>query len=305
MSRIDLEKAHPIPAPLALWIEPTNVCNFKCVFCPESLPDFSARAGYHQHMKADLWLKIESQLRAIRPKVIRFFHEGEPFLNRALFHMMRQARESCDRIEVTTNGSLLRRDAGRVIQSGCTLVRVSVYGMGPEFQVITGQHGHFTAEDILGNVAILKTVRGTKELPKIVCKLMVPNASDSILDAFHYLYAPFADELEYLDKLHNWGGSLVQIGSVPVRKVCPMPFYTMAIKANGAVSVCCADWDNRLQVGDANTEDLLDIWRGDKFAEIRTAHWCGQRALIPSCRDCTAFYDYPDSLDGHLTPRTE
>jgi len=38
--RVSLRDTVPLRAPFALYVEPTNICNFKCVYCPESFSDF-------------------------------------------------------------------------------------------------------------------------------------------------------------------------------------------------------------------------------------------------------------------------
>ena len=43
--RIDLVEMSPLPAPMAIYLEPTNICNFRCVYCPESFDDFKERTG--------------------------------------------------------------------------------------------------------------------------------------------------------------------------------------------------------------------------------------------------------------------
>lgn len=42
--RIDLVSSIPLAGPLAVYVEPTNLCNFKCVFCPESFANFKEQS---------------------------------------------------------------------------------------------------------------------------------------------------------------------------------------------------------------------------------------------------------------------
>ena len=298
-ARLNLEEAHPLPFPLALWIEPTNVCNFKCGFCPESLPEFRERAGYYQHMPTELWGKIARDVTDLgRPKVIRFFHEGEPLLNKNLPAMIQAAGGLTDRTEVFTNGSLLIDRAPALAASGLTYLKVSVYGT-------TDKEFRDFARTGFGPVAIMEGIRQLRELragsaPFIHARLMMPEPTQEQVARFHRQYDSLADRADTMEAVVNWAGSLVHLGAVPMRQVCPMPFYTLAIKANGKVSVCCADWDNRLVVGDVNRTSLREIWQGPALKVIQDTHWSGNRSALEPCRNCTSFYGYPDNLDGHL-----
>jgi MoaA/NifB/PqqE/SkfB family radical SAM enzyme len=313
--RIDLEKTHPLPFPLAIWIEPTNICNFKCGFCPESLPGYAEQSGYYQHMPMELWAKIVRDLHGLgRPKVIRFFHEGEPLLNKNLPAMIQAAQGTLtDRTEVFTNGSLLQLRASQLVAAGLSLIRVSVYGLTPEdFREVAGIDCE--PSEIIEGISLLRSLRKAigRESPRIHAKLMMPGAGAKQIAIFQEQYGGIADETSAMDAPHNWGGSLIQIGAAPpTRKVCPMPFYTLAIKANGLVTVCCADWRNALAIGDVKRHSLKQIWQGETvdgathlklppLQRVQELHWQGRRAELHPCRTCTSFFDYPDDLDGHL-----
>lgn len=303
--RLDLEKAHPLPFPLAIWLEPTNVCNFKCSFCPESFPDYGKQAGYYQHMKFTLWQKLARDIAELgRPKVIRFFHEGEPLLNRQLSCMIEEANQLTDRTEVFTNGSLLIDRAPGLVSARLSYLKISVYGVTGEDYWDFAQ-AHCTPGTVIEGVKQLRSLRRDDGLPFIHVKLMLPNSTPGIKgrqERFREQYQGLADQIDVMDDAHNWGSSLVQIGQAPsVRTVCPMPFYTMAIKANGLVTVCCADWKNELAVGDAAVRSLKEIWEGLPLKKIQALHWQGRRKELTPCRDCTAFADYPDNLDRHLS----
>jgi len=43
--RTSLRDAVPLRAPFTIYVEATNICNFKCVYCPESFDDFEQRSG--------------------------------------------------------------------------------------------------------------------------------------------------------------------------------------------------------------------------------------------------------------------
>ncbi len=48
---------------------------------------------------------------------------------------------------------------------------------------------------------------------------------------------------------------------------CLMPWYSLVVKASGAVPVCCVIQANEL--GNLNNRSLAEIWRGDSFQQVR------------------------------------
>ena len=91
---------------------------------------------------------------------------------------------------------------------------------------------------------------------------------------------------------------MVQLGGRPEKLVCPFPFYELAVKANGDVTVCCVDWRGDLTVGNIHFESLQDIWAGPRLAELRRVHLEGQRSKLVACRDCNVLNACPDNLDS-------
>jgi len=302
--RINLAEAIPLPAPLSLFVEPTNVCNMKCSFCPESFPDYSTSAGYYQKMDKNTWDLLADQLLTwgITPKALRFYGLGEPLLNPLTPAMMRESIlwGIADRIELTTNGSLLGLRAEEIIRSGLDYLRVSVYGTTNEqYRQVTGSR--YTADDIRQSVATFHTLRKRmgRDKPHIAIQYTTSNGD---AEELHRQYDGIADDV-FVEPVHNWGssdGRLIQLGASlkTEKQVCPKPFYELVVKANGDVSCCCVDWDGQLAIGNILKNSLKEIWEGQLLREIQQVHLAGERSKLVSCRDCTFIYKQPDDLDS-------
>jgi radical SAM protein with 4Fe4S-binding SPASM domain len=296
--RIDLASSIPLPAPFVLFVEPTNVCNFKCPICPESFPNYEQQAGYYQKMKAETWRNVLKSLRGwCKLKTIRFYHTGEPLLNGDLGNMIREAHAVSERTEVTTNASRLNRTwAVALIAAELDYLRISVYGTTAEaYQRETGNPG-CTPLSTLFNVSELRKERDARRAlkPHIHAELVTSEPGQE--DAFLTQWRDVADSTG-VKALHNWGDSLVSVGSKSTKLVCPFPFYELAVKSNGDVSVCCVDWSNQLVVGNVNRESLREIWEGPRLKELRDTHLAGRRDKLVACRDCNVLDTCPDDLD--------
>jgi radical SAM protein with 4Fe4S-binding SPASM domain len=312
--------ADPVPVPMAFHVEPTNVCNFRCGICPEALSDYKGRAGYYSYMSPETWEIVRPQLAAMHPEVVRFYHIGEPLLNPRLGEMIASVRNDIKRLEITTNGSLLTEQRGvELIEAGITQMSVSVYSTTDEgYRRATGSR--FTLRQIIGNLASFRRVRDNLRAcnVEIVARLVSENPWDFIGQAivFRKLFSPLADKV-LVKIIHNWtGGEFINIDNVPPERYgvpgkpvgaedihpdptrpCSIPFYQLAIKANGVVTVCCADWENALALGDLTKGDTLEsIWAGEKLRRLQVAHATGRRCDIPACKDCTVLLEYPDEV---------
>ena len=82
--RNNLRDVVPLDTPYALFIDPTNFCNFHCSFCPRNLECFHEYAGKYVHMDMGLYKKIISDIKMFpqKLKVVRLYFLGEPLLNR-------------------------------------------------------------------------------------------------------------------------------------------------------------------------------------------------------------------------------
>ena len=131
--RIDLAQSIPLDVPLTIYVEPTNVCNLSCDFCPQSLEDYKERAGYHQHMPLQLFASLMEEIKAMRIRSLKLYFFGEPLMHPDIGEMCRLAAAACDRVELTTNLiPLTPAKARAIIKSGIHYIRVSWYGEKPE-----------------------------------------------------------------------------------------------------------------------------------------------------------------------------
>lgn len=120
-----------------LHIEVTNVCNFKCEFCPDAT--MQRRRG---HMDLALLEKILDQVAAQGiTRLVAFHLMGEPLLYPHIFTAFQMATERRIPVHLTTNGSTfaLKPDhSQRLINAGVAKVTVSLQTPDPKTYHIRG-----------------------------------------------------------------------------------------------------------------------------------------------------------------------
>lgn len=314
-NRQPLEKIIPLEMPLSLYIEPTNLCNFKCIMCPLSFPDYRKIVDYSGNLSMDLYTKIINDIKKMgKLKSLKLYCDGEPLLNKNIVKMVRLAKknEISERIEITTNGSLLKKDISvELIESGLDYLRISIPSVieKRKFEITQSKISFNQIFNNIKNFRHLRDKLGCK-LPFIYVKMIDTFGPENKI--FRNMYQGIADEV-FIEPPMNWDGQKNFIGNLytnkrtkktlfpplkVVKKVCPFHFYSLVIKCNGDVVACCVDWSKGTKIGNVKEKSLSEIWTGEHLREFRKMHLEGQRAENESCRNCTFLYTSPDNIDN-------
>jgi radical SAM protein with 4Fe4S-binding SPASM domain len=307
----------PLPVPFTIYIEPTNVCNFSCSYCPHSFDDYRERAGGLSSLTVESCAKVLDEIATMgRLRTLNFYMLGEPYANRSLpaFIAMAKERDVADRIIVTTNGTLLNEQmANETIASGLDFLRISIYGSTAERQREVTR-SKIPLDRIIANIRQLRLMREAMGVfkPYIYCKMI--DSGDAAENAnFLKIFAPLSDEIE-IEAAMNWNldedeHSLSGLNSalqktthlLQAKSACPFPFYTLVINADLRVSVCCVDWEKATTIGNLATQSLKDIWNGEALRDFQLTHLAGERHTIEACRNCSYLHTAPDWIDD-LSP---
>jgi radical SAM protein with 4Fe4S-binding SPASM domain len=280
--RLDLAKVVPLRSPLTVHIEPTNVCNFNCSFCPVSRDDYAEQSGFYERMSMELYRKIVSDLKSFEQlRALKFYFLGEPFLNPDLVEMVQIANQEklAERIEITSNGSLL---CDGIVTSGLDYLRVSIYSP-QRSQITRNVERIFRLRNQLG-----------QEKPFIAVKYMPDGPNDR--DQFLETYDGIADE-SIIEGYHNWASTIVMAPPTK-KKNCPFPHYMMILRANGDVVPCCVDWNAKLKIGNVKDRSLREIWDGRTREKLVNIMVSGGRESISQCEMCDLPETTPDNLDS-------
>ena len=130
--RVPLEQAVPLPAPFVVYIEPTNLCNFRCRFCPTSDKPLLKQVGRPGgRMDFGLFCKIVDDLRGFgtKLKLLSLYKDGEPLVHDRFVDMVRYARQAeiSERIWTKTNGARLEPELNaRLAEAGLDMICISV-----------------------------------------------------------------------------------------------------------------------------------------------------------------------------------
>lgn len=308
--RQSLQDLIPLAAPFVIYIDPTNLCNFRCKFCPTSDEELLRSVNRPKKiMPLDLYSKIIDDIARFdaKLKLLSLYKDGEPLLNPNFSEMVRLAKNAdiAERIWTKTNGSLLKPELNRkMIDAGLDHICISIEAVSSQgYLDIAGIDIDYAA--LVSNIEDLYLHRGNCE---IYVKIADVNLTDQQKAKFYSDFQPISTHIG-IEKLMGWSNSGVKdftLGTNPEtydglpftdKEVCAYPFYVMAVNSDGTVSVCGNDWSQQTVVGDATKQSLQDIWHGEHLYQFRIMMLNKDRKLNKACGECYYLRIVPDNID--------
>jgi Predicted Fe-S oxidoreductases len=306
--RHKLEEVIPLGMPYVLFIEPTNLCNMHCQFCPTGDKKLK-KMRPNGTMSWEAYSKIILDIQEFGEKLkrINFYKDGESLINKRFCDMVKLAKEKeiSESLWLKTNGLLLNPELNqKMIDSGLDMIGISVSHITSEgYKRISDVHIDY--EKFKSNI---KDLYNRRNGCKIYIKMADTGLTQSDKDKF---YNDFGDRSDYvaIEGLHGWSMSGIKdftlgtetktFDGLPFTSkiVCPWPFYELAINWNGSVSLCNEDWIHETVVGDINKESLKDIWHGDRLYEMQKMMLEGRRSVNKVCANCFYLTCAPDNID--------
>lgn len=313
--RVKLADAVPLSTPFTLNIFPSNLCNFKCRYCAQSLGREALRREYDlppQNMSLELMERVVRQAAEFpKPfKLVSMMGHGEPLCNPSLPQMIRLVKEAgiAERVDIITNASLLTPEySDRLLEAGLDVLRVSLQGLSAEKYWETSR-AKVDFEEFFQNLAYFYRRRGSCRLYVKVVDAALAEGEDEV---FFRRFGPVTDRM-FIDRIKPvYSGvayterernlSVDRYGNRHEKRlVCPQPFYMLSVWANGDVAPCDALY-KACPLGNVATSTLRAMWESEKRRSFCRLHLEGRRAQDPACAQCCAPDDVQheaDVLDG-------
>jgi radical SAM protein with 4Fe4S-binding SPASM domain len=251
--------------PEIVQIESTNICNARCVFCPRD--EMHRRQGV---MDEALYRKVVDECAALGIRHVRLHNFGEPFVDRQLASKVAYAKQrGIAEVGVISNGSLLDETVARaVVEAGLDAINISVDASGRE--VFERTRVGLKYDKVITNIERLVRIRADlgRTHPKLILSFVRQGDGDEER-AFIERWRSVADKI-HITEIHNWAGTLNRQSDV--RYPCYRQWLTFTVLWDGRVSLCCADFDGKVTLGDLRTSSIRDIWESERYRAVRREH---------------------------------
>lgn len=308
VAELRLNVARPGSLPPYLKIEPTPLCQMACPGCAHGDRSVKKQLSVPREQ-----LRLDDFAKAIAPLSRTAFGvslslRGEPLLGKDLLPIIEYAHSKNLAVSFPSNLAMKLNPerTARLVKSGVDSIYVSLDGAT---QLTYDQYrlgGDFDL--VLRNVTAIAEAKVAlrRTRPRLIWKFVIfeHNRHEVPWVRKHYRRLGF-DGYELVEDYDSKTAKDAQRAHnerlVSKRRGCYWAWHTMTLRADGVVTPCCIGQHN-FGLGNARTADMGDIWRGERYAQLRHGFSTMQRQdLHPICARCLGVAGERDEL--RLSPR--
>lgn len=279
-----------VPFPLYLLIEPTSICNLRCVMCFQIDKSFGGEKAFMGRMNLDLFRKVIDQAHQGGTKAITLASRGDPTLNKDLVRMLEYMKGKFLEIKINTNGILLNDELSRsILANEVTDLVFSIDSYERENYERIRQKAKF--DRVVLNVKRFMKIR-EDEFPNNRTTVRVSGVKvdqEQDKDKFNQFWGQLVDYTSLTDLQERW--DTYNNSELPSNMLLPCGdlFERMYVWWDGKVNPCDVDYKSTLQVGNIQHQTIEEIWNGPAYSELREKHLNGLRNEVSVCAKCDSW----------------
>lgn len=289
--------------PYTVSIEPTFLCNLRCPECPTGAGMIRRENPY---IDIEVYQEFIDEIKNTTLYLLLYF-QGEPFMNKDIFRMIKYASERKIYTVISSNGQFLNDEISRkIVQSGLDRLIISVDGT---------DQATFEKYRVGGNLG--KIIDGTRYLnthrkenndikPEIIFQFLVFRHNEAQVKVFKkFARESGADRAwiksaqvinpdkvlqtipgnplysRYLDDQ----GSEIKIKN-RLKNQCTRLWRTCVVTTDGNVVPCCFDKEAKYIMGNIKETVFREIWNSERYMEFRK-RILSDRGQTDMCNNCT------------------
>ena len=271
--------------PPCLQIEPTSICNYRCVFCYQTDRHFTEKNSRHMGvMSLDMFKRVVDQAEG-RCEAISLASRGEPLICPEVDRMLDYASGKFLALKLNTNASFLDGEKSHaILQADINTLVFSVDAVSePEYSRLRvgGKLEH-----VLRNIALFRDIRA-KCYPKSrtitrVAGVRVAGTPD--LDQMEEFWGGLVDQVAFV--AYNPWENVYERPPNGLTTPCSDLWRRMFVWFDGTVNPCDVDYKSTLAIGYAAERSLSELWQSPAYMRLREQHVARQRSQCSPCSRC-------------------
>ena len=271
--------------PPLVQIEPSSVCNLRCVFCYQTERSFSdKKGGYMGSMSLNDFRTVVDKIEG-KVDAITLASRGEPLINKNIVQMLDYISGKFVSVKINTNAHFLSPELSHaILASGVTVLVISADSADVEEFKKLRVNG--SLEKVIANLEIFNAIRAEfypdSKLIVRVSGVKYPGASDSqdMLD----LWGDLVQQVAFVDYL-PWENSYIA-PDTGINTACSDLWRRMFVWWDLSVGVCDVDFKQQLFSKSIRDLTLLEVWNSEEYRHLRGLHIGGDRKTKTPCRSC-------------------
>ena len=271
--------------PPYLQIEPTSICNYRCVFCYQTDNLFNKKTnGFMGHMSLDTFQKIVDQAEN-NIEFISIASRGEPLICPDICEMLKYTHGKFLNLKLNTNASLLdEKKSHAILQSG---VKTLVFSAdAAETKLYSELRVNGKLEKILKNIDTFNSIKEKQyKDSQIITRVSGVKVSKSQnIDEMESFWGKLVDQVAFVEYV-PWE-NVYSSKATNIKKPCSDLWRRMFIWWDGKINPCDVDYKSELKVGNFSKLSLSDAWKSDYYQNLRKNHLNNLRYKTSPCDKC-------------------
>lgn len=272
--------------PVHLLIEPTSVCNLRCVMCFQLDKTFSGDKNFMGMMPWELFTNVVDQAVDHRCQAITMASRGEPTLHKRFGDMLMYCHDrGVLDVKINTNATKLTETmCHEILSADIATMTLSVDATTKETYEKIRVRGKF--DQVLGNIERFNEIRA-KEYPESktttrISGVAVNGTQDP--DEMEKFWSNHVDQVSIRQEIPRWDS----YGNLPFKNesICTLLYERIYVWYDGTCNPCDFDYKSNLALGSAIDQTVAEIWLGEKYQALRKTHESGQRGCVVPCDRC-------------------
>lgn len=294
--------------PQTIVVETTNVCNLRCIHCPQGqgYPDMP---HYHaEYMTWDVYTTMIDEIAENTYTLVRFAPAGEALVHPQFIDQIAYAKKKGIKpLNLTTNALTLDNPAiedgvrlpdktilERLVDLGLDVIDISLDAATKEpYERIRLRSNYHR---VWANIHRLLHYREVKKSSlKVMLSIIDQPEAKGELEKFVDHWTPLVDRVLVRPYLRNLGltqpkpGDMVERYSKNIERwPCPQFWRRVTITPEGDIRFCVVDWLNKTILGNLKTHSIAEVWKSVEYERLRGCHQRGKYGEAHSlCGPCT------------------
>jgi len=284
--RIVIENRKDTAKPLILQLEPTNICNLRCIMCPQYTS--KRKKGF---MDFGLFQKVVDDAVGFGVKRVWLYAQGEPLLHPRIIDMVGYLKKKKLGVDITTNGMLLDSVKARALfnsnMDSADYITFSVMGRSKEVhESIMKGADHDLVES---NILSLMELRRQRKIsgPIVQTKLYSMPENLHEIAAYEKFWRGKVDRVLPVTPIsHSFSKTADNDKITLKRSFCTQAWDRITVYWNGDMTLCNNDTNGENVAGNLQAESIKEVWYCDKYMQFRKMHREKQFGNVPLCARC-------------------
>ncbi|MGL4989862.1 MAG: radical SAM/SPASM domain-containing protein [Sarcina sp.] len=275
-----------------IYIETTNICNLSCNFCPKTKRKL-------EFMKKEKFNLILDKIKPYTDYI--YLHlMGEPLLNKELEDFILIAKNKGLKINITTNGTLLKENGQSIIKTNSVRqVNISLHSFEANQNINFYEYINEVTDfvnEISEKTDTIVSLRlwnmddiyeANNKLNNEILKILERNLkiNISLEEAFKEKNSVKIRDKVYIMRAEKFKWPVMGENPATERTFCYGLRTQIGILVDGTVVPCCIDSDGNIPLGNIFEQDLEEIINFDRAKAIYDGFSCG-KAVEDLCKKC-------------------